>query len=156
MQRVLVDGSQLLLSLSSQLMLLNGSSPPAVNWLRTFPTGYLDGGWHLCFAPVANWAGVASPEQTAPWPLRRGVHLSAGWRHSAVSRVRRLVWRKPGANRLAQHVPAFLIHLSPQGLKYPSKNPPEEKKKNKTRICSNERVQHFSASSPQHETIKTH
>lgn len=37
MQCVLVDGSQLLLSLSLQLMLLNGSSPPAVNWLGKFP-----------------------------------------------------------------------------------------------------------------------
>ena len=51
MQYALVDGSQLLLSLSLQLMLLNGPSPPAVNWLGMFPAGYRDDDWHPHFPP---------------------------------------------------------------------------------------------------------
>lgn len=48
---ILVEVSQLLLSLSVRLMLLNGSTPPAVNWLGKFLGGYHDDNWHPCFAP---------------------------------------------------------------------------------------------------------
>lgn len=60
-------------------MLLNGSSPPAVNWLRKFPAGYHDGGWHLRFAPAANgghWKRQHPYLLPSP-PLRLWLHEQA-------------------------------------------------------------------------------
>lgn len=94
---VLVDGSQLLLSL--QHMLLNGSSPPAVNWLGKFPAGYHDDGWHPRFAlrqmedigrdstlTFAAAAAMATPAGNShgPQPSQHAIHLSANWSQASI------------------------------------------------------------------------
>lgn len=99
---VLVDGSQLLLCFSLRLMLLNGPSPPAVNWLGKFPAGYHDDGWHPRFAPQQMeviWRDstltsrrhrrcchgyTSRADSHSPQPPQHAVHLSAGCSRASV------------------------------------------------------------------------
>lgn len=144
---ILVEVSQLLLSLSVRLMLLNGSTPPAVNWLGKFLGGYHDDNWHLCFAP---WQiEVIWRDSTLTSYLRR--HSCHGYTNRQIlsalshpsmqfsrlepsirSNVHMLMPKNSGAKRRAQRVLASFTHPSPLGFTYPSparcRNPLENKK----------------------------
>lgn len=172
MQCVLVDGSQLLLSLSLQLMLLNGSSPPAVNWLGKFPRRIP---WRRLASARCTVANGGHLNRQYPYllpspPLLPMLHQQL----SALSHPSmQFTSQQAGATRTFQHTYAHaeefrcretstacacISHTSKSLGLYRSKSLQLgieiQQKKKPTRSCCSEFSTPLLASSPQHERSK--